>query len=159
MVCADIAASPVIALVHARDTWPLRAAVLCPGGSENDVVLVDDEVGIHFGAFHEGVLASVLSLFPDAPDWRLRKFATHSDKQGCGIGTTLLQHALLYARKAGARGIWCDSRDETADFYRRFGFRKIGMPFEKSGRLYIRMTVSLPTDERVGQGTPSRRRA
>lgn len=150
---AEAAALPVIGLVHARDTWPIRAAVLWPGASEHHVVLGDDEAGMHFGAFHEGALASVLSLFPDAPDWRLRKFATRWEKQGCGIGSALLRHALAYAGKAGAQGIWCDARYESTDFYRRFGFRTIGMPFEKSGRQYIRMAVSLPAGIDWGTST------
>lgn len=144
-----------IRLVSAQETWPIRTAALWPDADPRLVALPDDDVGIHLGAFRDGVLASVLSLFPDASAWRLRKFATLPELQGCGLGSALLLDALERARNAGARGVWCDARAEAVAFYARFGFRAEGFPFEKSGRPYIRMSFAANTDGRVFGDRPS----
>ena len=61
------------------------------------------------------------------PGVRLGRLAVHKIYQGKGLGELLLVDALIRARRiyaeAGGIGLFVDALDEqTADYYRRFGF-------------------------------------
>lgn len=129
--------------VSAPETYALRHAVLWPDKPLAHVHIPEDEQGLHFGAFRDGELVSVVSLFVLGEEARFRKFATRSDQQGQGIGSTLLRHLMGEAAQSGARQLWCDARAESADFYRRFGFQEEGERFYKGPIAYVRMSRAL----------------
>ncbi|KAI1265514.1 N-acetyltransferase GCN5 [Xylariaceae sp. FL1019] len=147
-------ANPVIRPITIAEALPLRHAVLWPDRPPSYVQLPDDDNGQHFGAFvpnsnpnpqiQHAELAGVISLFiDDKGAARFRKFATAPEWQGRGIGSVLLQSTIEAAKAAGAKSIWCDARQETLTFYRRFGMDAEGDVFHKGGRPYLRMSLTL----------------
>ena len=136
-----------------QQTYALRHAVLWPDKPLTYVQLEDDHDGYHFGAFlpdaaaaepdRAGAPIAVISLFVTGPVARFRKFATHADWQGQGIGTALLMHVFAEARRLGAIRIWCDARLTAADFYRRFGMEPTGAVFYKGSIAYAKFSVML----------------
>jgi GNAT superfamily N-acetyltransferase len=130
--------------VNASETYALRHAVLWPDKLPAYVALPDDAAGQHFGALlPDGELVAVISLFIAGPEARFRKFATHPAYQKRGIGSQLLQHAIVAARSAGARQLWCDARLAALPFYQRFGMQAAGGVFHKGPVAYSRMERSL----------------
>lgn len=147
-------------------TLELRQSVLWPSLSIADVLLAEDNSGLHFGAFvpqHDKPVA-VISLFDellpeqhivrcgnDCPSQtkaaRFRKFACDLMHQNQGIGTQLLQHAAEAARSTlGASTIWCDARTSTSAWYKKRGMIEFGDPFYKGDVMYIRMKMALDAD-------------
>jgi len=126
-------------------TYALRHAVLWPEQPLDYVKLPDDDAGQHFGAFEDGQLVSVISLFvgPDGVA-RFRKFATDAAWQGRGIGSALLRHTIAAATAQGAPAIWCDARQNTLPFYERFGLQPEGEVFYKGPIPYVRLRRALP---------------
>lgn len=131
--------------ITAAETHDLRHRILWPDRPLDYVKLEEDETGRHFGVFVDGRIVSVISLFQQADNARFRKFATDASWQGKGIGSALLQHTIEAAKKAGARGIWCDARSSALPFYQRFGMEAEGDAFYKGGLPYLVMRRSLET--------------
>lgn len=125
--------------VSADDLMEIRHLVLWPDKPREFVKVPEDESGIHFGLYFEGALVSVISLFGDVQCIRFRKFATLPALQGKGLGSRLLQHAIMYAQTEGYTRMWCDARTEALGFYERFGFRKFSEPFFKEHIEYYKI--------------------
>lgn len=124
-------------------TYALRHHVLWPDKPREYVQMENDAAGHHFGAFQQGELVAVISLFVEGRDARFRKFATRPDCQGHGLGTALLHHVFKEARRLGAQRIWCDARQDSAGFYARFGMEPQGETFHKGVIPYVRMARAL----------------
>ncbi|GAB3836349.1 GNAT family N-acetyltransferase [Hymenobacter jeollabukensis] len=133
-----------IRLIPAAATYDLRHRVLWPDQPAAYVELPEDAAGWHYGAFEDGQLRSVVSLFVDGEVARFRKFATEPAWQGRGIGSALLRHMMQEAAEHGARRLCCDARQEKAGFYQKFGFGVEGEPFYKGPIPYVRMSCALP---------------
>ena len=126
--------------IEPAQTYALRHQVLWPDQPAEYVRLPDDDAGHHFGAFlADGRLVAVISLFVEGAEARFRKFATHPDFQGHGIGSALLTHTVAVAKRLGANTLWCDSRQAAANFYYRFGLAPEGEVFYKGPIPYVRM--------------------
>ncbi|AYA38545.1 GNAT family N-acetyltransferase [Hymenobacter oligotrophus] len=130
--------------ISAADTYPLRHLVLWPDKPLAYVHVPDDAAGHHFGAYYDGKLVSVVSLFVQGPEARFRKFATHPDWQRQGMGSALLRHLMAEAARLGASELWCDARQEATGFYQKFGFVTEGSTFSKGTVAYVRMRCALP---------------
>ncbi|MDO7883890.1 GNAT family N-acetyltransferase [Hymenobacter cheonanensis] len=140
------AAQPAVAIqpITAAQTYALRHAVLWPAKPLAYVQLPEDEAGQHFGAFVEGALVAVISLFVGAHGVaRFRKFATDPAWQGRGVGTALLHHLIGVAQAQGASQLWCDARQNTLPFYQRFGLAPKGEVFYKGEVPYVRLSRTL----------------
>lgn len=124
-------------------TYALRHQVLWPDKPLDYVKIEDDHAGHHFGAFRNGELLSVISLFISGSEARFRKFATRPDCQRQGLGGALLRHVFAEARRHGAQRIWCDARQDSASFYARFGMQLRGEVFHKGAIAYRRMAGDL----------------
>ncbi|ADB37064.1 GNAT family N-acetyltransferase [Spirosoma linguale] len=129
--------------ITAEETYPLRHSVLWPDKPFDYVKVENDAEGYHFGAFREGELVAVISLFVNGTESRFRKFAARPDCQRQGIGTRLLNHVMDEARRLGAQTIWCDARLESADFYRRFGMEAVSEIFYKGPIPYAKFSRTL----------------
>jgi GNAT superfamily N-acetyltransferase len=152
----------VIRRIEAGETLPLRSSVLWPGASQYVNVLGDDSA-FHFGAFLQGGSEpiSIISLFiDDIPEGipsdalprptpsdkcaRFRKFATHWDFQGKGVGSYLLSHACEFARTdLKAKAIWCSARTASLGWYQKRGLEAIGERWMKGGHEYVKMVREL----------------
>jgi GNAT superfamily N-acetyltransferase len=124
-------------------TYALRHQVLWTDKPPAYVMIAEDVDGHHFGAFRQGELVAVISLFVTGTEARFRKFATRPDCQRQGIGSQLLCRVFEEARRLGATRIWCDARQDSAAFYARFGLRPEGEIFHKGPVAYVRMTGEL----------------
>lgn len=134
---------PDIRPIEAADTHTLRHTVLWPDRSLDYVKLPEDALGQHFGAYVDGQLVSVISLFLDGGGARFRKFATNPSWQGKGIGSALLFYTIEAAKSAGATTIWCDARSTALSFYHRFGMDAEGDIFYKAEVPYLVMRRAL----------------
>ncbi|KAK0201439.1 hypothetical protein DFS33DRAFT_1375074 [Desarmillaria ectypa] len=148
-------------------TIPLRHSVLWPEENAIKVILPEDELGWHFGAFIPSRIEpiAVISLFSesvpmnpigstldrlatDVPEkgvaTRFRKFACDPLFQGCGIGTKLLTYVFQFARlKLHARVVWCDARVSASTWYRKRSMVSFGDSFFKGAVEYVRMRIDL----------------
>ena len=122
---------PVITAVTADVTLALRHSVLWPDKPIDAVRLPTDADGYHFGAFVDGQLVAVISLFVAGSRAQFRKFATHPDFQGQGIGSLLLKHVIDKAKQLNANLLCCDARLSAVSFYARRGFEPMGDVFYK----------------------------
>lgn len=125
--------------ITAAETWPIRHLAMWPDRDPAFVQLPGDDGADHFGLFADARLVSVISLFRDNGNAQFRKFATLPHAQGRGHGSCLLQHLVQQARAQSVQRLWCHARVERSGFYARHGFVPVGMPFQRSGRDYIRM--------------------
>jgi GNAT superfamily N-acetyltransferase len=129
--------------IDAEQALPVRHRVLWPDRPIDYCRLDEDGAGWHFGAFKDGVLVCVASVFIEQDQARLRKFATLPEYQSRGIGSAMLTHILAQLRDAGIRRIWCEGRQSAAGFYRRFGMAEEGQVFFKGDIPYVRMAGAL----------------
>lgn len=133
----------VIHRISWQETIPLRHQVLWPNHPASFCHVGGDETALHFGVFVQETLVCVASLFPHETDIQLRKFATNPAFQGRGIGSHLIKHLFLEAKKNGADEFWCYSRKSACSFYERFGMTQVGEPFDRAGVLFIKMSRQL----------------
>lgn len=153
-----------------QQTIALRHSVLWPGENVTKVLLPEDELGWHFGAFVPSRVEpiAVISLFaepvpmksidgpldrvpatddpamPEGMATRFRKFACDPLFQGCGVGTKLLTYVFHFARSdLHARVVWCDARVSASAWYRKRSMVSFGDPFYKGAVEYIRMRIDL----------------
>ena len=120
------------------DTYPLRLAVLAPGGA---LGMTDAEAAppaLHLAARDDaGRVIGSMHLAPRAcpwrPDaraaWQLRTMATDPAARGTGAGIALVEDGLERLRAAGADLVWCNARATAEGFYLRLGFATVSEPF------------------------------
>ena len=124
-----------IGVIEAR---PLRRALLAPVGQAADEFHGDDDSdALHVGGFRGDHLVGVASLvrerLPASADdraWRVLGLAIDHGHRGRGLGGMLLERCLDHAGASQARLVWGTVPAAAAGFFRRFGFRPHGQPFE-----------------------------
>lgn len=129
--------------IQPEETWPLRHRVMWPEHPIEFVKIEEDSDGIHYGLFLAENLISVVSCFESNGEMQFRKFATSLDQQGKGWGSKLLHHILEEAKAKGTKRVWCNARLEKKGFYERFGMVDTLERFQKSGKDYTIMEISL----------------
>jgi len=124
--------------ISAAETWPLRLAVLRPGRPLESAQFPSDDAPAtrHFGAFRDGRLLSIASLYlaemPEQkglPAFQLRGMATAPEARGKGLGRALVHSCMAFARGHGVQLLWCNARTEAVGFYRKLGFEVLGGEF------------------------------
>ena len=129
--------------IPAAMTWHLRQEVMYPEMSLEDMMLPDDESGIHFGLFDQNLLISVISTFERGEEMQFRKFATRNEFQGKGYGKQLFEYVLDFARFRGAKRIWLNARTNVSALYERYGFLKTEKTYFKDGYDFVIMELYL----------------
>jgi GNAT superfamily N-acetyltransferase len=114
-------------------TWRLRRDVLYPAQPLHAMEIEEDNNGLHFGAFYEDKLVSVVSLFQQGADFQFRKFAVTPHLQNRGAGKMLLQYISYFVIQEGGTRIWCNARLSAIGFYTKAGFVLTGQSFFKNG--------------------------
>ena len=124
--------------INAADTVPLRHAVLRPGRPVETALFTGDDLPTtkHFGAFRDGQLLCIASLFEaQLPEEsgvaaiQLRGMATASEAQRTGLGRALVLGCASFARKNGAQLFWCNARVYAVGFYSKLGFEIVSDEF------------------------------
>ena len=126
-----------------EQTIPLWQSVLWPTKTAEYCHVEGDDDALHFGAFVNGELVCVASVYLDLDKARLRKFATLGSFQGQGIGSQVITHILKGLQPLGVERFWCDARSSAVGFYQQFGLAPFGEEFFKSGVPYYKMEVRL----------------
>jgi len=134
--------APDIRIISARDTWPVRHAVLRIGQplSSCDYDIDNMPGSFHLGVYQDAELVCIGSFYPDAhpeltgdKQFRLRGMATLSSRQGQGFGMQLLQRARELLLIQGSDLLWCNARLSAAGYYLKFGMQRHGPEFEIEG--------------------------
>lgn len=130
-------AKPTIARIPAADTRAIRQRVLRPTQSPDELVYPGDDqaTSAHFGAFSDGELVGIASVYAEsrpgrAGEWRLRGMAVVPAHAGTGLGRRLFDATVEHARAAGGQSYWCNARTTAEGFYVRQGMSRVGEVFE-----------------------------
>ena len=128
--------------ITARQTYPLRHAVLRPQQTLAECVFPGDDGD---GAFHLGgflcdrliVIASVMKereerfqIFTSKNQFRLRGVATAINVRGNGCGSAVLNACVERCWAEGGETLWCNARTSAAEFYQKKGFSTLPQEFE-----------------------------
>ncbi len=125
--------------VDVEQIRPLRRALLRPHQGVEQLVYPGDDApcALHVGGYRHGHLVGIASVFPrplpgrPGPDvWQVRGMAVEYGHRGHGLGGLMLHRCIEHARAEGGRVVWCNARAGSLGFYRRYGFRREGDPFE-----------------------------
>ncbi len=139
--------------VSADDVRPLRHSVLRPGQSWEDTAYPgdDDPATVHLGAFEDGRLVGIASLYrEDRPGaaregWRLRAMATAPDVRGRGAGRALLTACVTHVAANGGGELWCNARTPAVGFYASAGFAVLSEEFDIAGiGPHVVMSLDVP---------------
>lgn len=132
-----------ISAISWEQTIPLRQSVLWPNKPREFCYVEGDAEGKHFGAFIDGRLVCVASVYITSGKARLRKFATDTSYQNQGVGSKILEH-IIQSLKCNQIGyFWCDARESALGFYQRFGMRPSGERFYKADVAYYKLDIAL----------------
>jgi len=129
--------------IAAPETYDLRHRYLRPNHPLSACAFPYDMApdSLHLGAFLDGHLIGIGSIVPEPREhplhpisWRVRGMAVEEDARGTGVGSTILQALIDYARTRPLPAeIWCNGRAHVKGFYERFGFAQDGDLFELPG--------------------------
>jgi GNAT superfamily N-acetyltransferase len=128
-----------VRVITAAETLPLRQAVLRPGRPLEAARFPGEGAPEtrHFGAFREGRLLGIASLFPvEMPErpgvraFQLRGMATAPEARGSGLGRALIAACVAHGRVCGVELLWCNARTSALGFYRKLGWETLGQEFE-----------------------------
>jgi GNAT superfamily N-acetyltransferase len=114
-------------------TWRLRQRILYPEQKLYEMEMEEDNNGLHFAAFKDNAIVSVVSLFAKGDDYQFRKFAVDDSLQNLGIGRQMLDHITQFAKTNGAKRLWCNARVSAIGFYLKAGFEHTGQLFTRHG--------------------------
>ncbi len=105
--------------------------------------LPEDDEGVHFGLYVDGILVTVVSIFIKGQEAQFRKFATLESHQGKGYGSELLQYTFRWLSEQGVTNVWCNARVTKTGFYEKFGLVRRDKTFQKGGKDYVLMDKTL----------------
>lgn len=114
-------------------TWRLRQRILYPEQKLYEMEMEEDNNGLHFAAFKDNDIVSVVTLFAKGDDYQFRKFAVDDSLQNMGIGRQMLEHITQFAKTNGAKRLWCNARVSAIGFYLKAGFEHTGQLFSRHG--------------------------
>lgn len=131
--------SQKVVKITTSETYPLRIAVLRDNTPSSDPKFAEDELDgtIHLGIFDEsktliGTSTWVIKSWQNDPQARaiqLRGMAVAKDLQGSGLGKSLVEAGVAYAKSLNAKYVWAKARDTAMVFYLANGFSKFGERF------------------------------
>ena len=128
--------SATIKMITAENTYHIRQRVLWPDKPISSIKISEDKNALHIGAFVDGKLVGIVSLFRDGENCQFRKLAVLAEYRGCGIGQKLINECIIKAREQQAKILWCDARHSALYFYRKLDFTIDPESFIKNGKEY-----------------------
>ncbi len=132
----------IIAAVPAEIVYPLRQSILRPEKPyEFSVYTADNsESTLHLGAFLNGELVGIASVYLEAPEgrsvagaWRLRDMGVQEPLRRKGFGSALLDACAAHISANHGAVFWCYARKPAIPFYLARGFQLDDRPFEMKG--------------------------
>lgn len=129
--------------INWQQTIPIRHRVLWPNKPKEFCHINGDNAALHYGAFIQGDLVCVASIYIADNKARLRKFATEAAYQSKGIGTAMLRHIIDSLSQTKIEVFWCDARESAMSFYQAFGMVRSSERFYKADVPYFRLSLNL----------------
>jgi predicted GNAT family N-acyltransferase len=132
----------MIKFIDTNDVLALRNEVLRDGTLMPDECrFATDSIegAFHLGFYADEELATVVSLFPQnygeysGVGYQLRGMATSAEHRGQGMGTRLVNFAIVYLKGRKADYVWCNARKSALMFYKDCGFEIISDEFDVPG--------------------------
>src|ERR1700761_5700105 len=132
----------MIKFIAVDELLPLRNVVLREGKLALDECRFpsDKAAGnFHLGFYANDELACIASFPPqqyegfDGIGYQLRGMATAENYQGQGLGSKLVNFAMVYLRGQKVNYVWCNARKKAVKFYQNLGFEIISAEFEVPG--------------------------
>ncbi|MES2807855.1 MAG: GNAT family N-acetyltransferase [Bacteroidota bacterium] len=129
----------MIKFVSVEDVLPLRSSELRGGKiAPKDMRYPTDNAdgALHLGYFIKGKLVSILSIHPQhygqykGEGYQMRGVATIEQYRGQGVGTKMLNFALVYLQGQKASYLWCNGRKRALKFYQSAGFEIVSTEFD-----------------------------
>lgn len=132
----------MVKFISNDEVLPIRNEVLRNGKLKLDECRFtndDDPKSFHLGYFAVEELATVASFHPQSygsfagTGYQLRGMATLPPYQGKGMGTQLVNFAMVYLKGQGINYIWCNARKVAVNFYASLGFEVVSDEFDVPG--------------------------
>lgn len=129
--------------IEAPATWQIRHEIMWPDQPFEFIQLDEDQSGLHFGAYMDEKLVSIVSCFITDDEMQFRKLATLEDFQGKGIASELLKYILKLAENKNLKKVWCNARSNKKSFYEKFGMTDTKQVFVKANQEFTIMEILL----------------
>ena len=132
----------MIKFISGTDVLAIRNEILREGKLELEQCRFagdDDPASFHLGYFVNGELVCVASFHPQGyaeftgRGYQLRGMATLNNYQGKGLGTQLVNFAIVYLRGQKVNYVWCNARKVAVSFYSNVGFEIVSKEFDIPG--------------------------
>jgi hypothetical protein len=132
----------MIKFITGTDVLAIRNEILREGKLELEQCRFagdDNPDSFHLGYFTGGQLICVASFHPQdyseftGRGYQLRGMATLSNYQGKGLGTQLVNFAIVYLRGQKINYVWCNARKVAVSFYSNVGFEIVSKEFDIPG--------------------------
>ena len=132
----------MVKFISKDDVLPIRNEILREGRLTLEQCRFqgdDDPESFHLGYFDHDQLACIASFHPQrygefaGKAYQLRGMATLTGFQGRGLGTQLVNFAVVYMRGQKVNYVWCNARKVAANFYGNLGFEIVSPEFDILG--------------------------
>lgn len=131
----------MITFVKLETVLPLRSRVLRDGMAAEECIFPGDELEstFHLADIEKEQVRCIATFhLQGRPEfagkgYQLRGMATAAATRGQGVGTRLLNFAIVYLRGINADYLWCNARQGAYSFYLGQGFEFISPEFEIPG--------------------------
>lgn len=128
----------MIKFITSGETLALRSSILREGLEPNLCRFEgdDERSSFHLGYFKDELLVCIATFHKHEREgfsgigFQLRGMATLPAYQAMGIGSLLLNFALVYLKGLEANYLWCNARNKACSFYLSTGFEFISDEFE-----------------------------
>ncbi|PHS05803.1 MAG: hypothetical protein COA88_11625 [Kordia sp.] len=125
--------------ISTEETIAIRHQVLRQGKPIESCSFEGDNLAttFHLGLYYYGELIGVATFIKNAHhdfnenfQFQLRGMAILQQFQGKRLGNVLLEKGLQQLKQLHANLLWCNARENAANFYSKFGFSTYGKPFD-----------------------------
>jgi GNAT superfamily N-acetyltransferase len=132
----------MVKFISADDVLAIRNEILRDGKLDLEQCRFagdDNPESFHLGYFVNEQLVCVASFHPQGYEpftgkgYQLRGMATLAAHQGKGLGTQLVNFAIVYLRGQKANYVWCNARKIAVSFYGNVGFEVVSKEFDILG--------------------------
>jgi GNAT superfamily N-acetyltransferase len=132
----------MVKFISKDDILPIRNEILREGKLTLEQCRFqgdDHPESFHLGYFDGEQLVSIASFHPQAygefagKGYQLRGMATLNAYQGKGLGTQLVNFAIVYLRGQKVNYVWCNARKVAVSFYSNLGFEIVSPEFDIAG--------------------------
>jgi len=129
-----------------KETVTLRSSILRKplGLKFSNTDLENEKNQIHFAAFLNGNVIGTFILVPvSKSDIKIRQVCVHENFQQKGIGLKMMYFAEQYAIKNKYKNIYCHSRKNAVNFYKKLAYKVQGNEFIEVGLAHLKLTKKL----------------